>query len=216
MSKTILLTIISIFIVSGCGSSKPPPRPPAPRVPPPPVTSSVPVVSEGKDSQTTLPISTRGLPEEWYVDRPIAEDRFYGVGEGKAMNPSLAKKMATAMARDELSQSIQIQVDNIIKIYMQQSGTGSRSQALNFAEAVTEQSASQAVSYSIVEKSEVGRDNTFYVLVSCPVEQVREIAVKVAKQTLDKDEALYTEFKAREGFKALEAKIRELNGLQNP
>ena len=45
---------------------------------------------------------------KWVTDRPIAEDRFYGVGEGKAMNPSLAKKMATAMARDELSQSIQI------------------------------------------------------------------------------------------------------------
>ena len=43
--NTLLITAVSIFIVSGCGSSKPPPRPPAPRVPPPPVTSSVPVVS---------------------------------------------------------------------------------------------------------------------------------------------------------------------------
>ena len=184
-----ILAIALALILVGCGSN------------PQPVRSG-----STEEIITKKPIySTTGLPE-WFLNPPQAEDVYYGVGTAKKQNPSLAKKTATARARDEIAQAVQVEVNTMLKDFMQESGVGNNAQALEFTESVSKQVASVSLSGSIIEKTDIGRDGTIYVLVKYSVDGARQAALAEVK----KQEALYNEFKAEQSFDELEEAIRNM------
>ena len=144
---------------------------------------------------------------QFFLNPPTAEDAFYGVGTAKKQNPSLAKKTATARARDEIAQAVDVKVSTMIKDFMQESGVGENAQALEFTESVSKQVASQALAGSTILRTEVGKDGTFYVLVSYSLASAIDASINEAK----KEEVLYNEFKARQGFDALEKELGKLD-----
>ena len=135
---SILLTALIVLMVSGCGSSNPPVR------------------SGSTEAPAKQDYSTSGYPD-FFLNPPTAEDAFYGVGTAKKQNPSLAKKTATARARDEIAQAVNVKVSTMLKDFMQESGVGENAQALEFTESVSKQVASQALAGSTILKTEVGK-----------------------------------------------------------
>ena len=185
---SILLTALIVLMVSGCGSSNPPVR------------------SGSTEAPAKQDYSTSGYPD-FFLNPPTAEDAFYGVGTAKKQNPSLAKKTATARARDEIAQAVNVKVSTMLKDFMQESGVGENAQALEFTESVSKQVASQALAGSTILRTEVGKDGTFYVLVSYSLASAIDASINEAK----KEEVLYNEFKARQGFDALEKELGKLD-----
>ena len=144
---------------------------------------------------------------KFFLNPPTAEDAFYGVGTAKKQSRSLAKKTATARARDEIAQAVEVKVNNMLKDFMQESGVGDNAQALEFTESVSKQVANTSLSGAVVKEAAQGDDGMIYVLVEYPLSAVRQTALAEAK----KREAQYTEFKARQSFEDLEKEIAKLN-----
>lgn len=190
MKNTLIITLIIFgnLMITSCGSSSPPVR------------------SGSTEAPAKQDYSTSGFPD-FFLNPPTSEDAFYGVGTAKKQNPSLAKKTATARARDEIAQTVQVKVNNMLKDFMQESGVGENAEALEFTESVSKQVSSQALTGSKIIKTEVAKDGTFYVLVEYALQNAVDASVSEARN----QEALYNEFKARQGFEALEKELNSLN-----
>lgn len=144
---------------------------------------------------------------DWFLNPLTSSEVLYAVGTAKKQNPALAKSSATARARDEIARSVNVKVTNMLKDFMQESGVGDNAQALEFTESVSKQVANASLIGSFVSQIKVGKDGTLYVLVEYPLNQVREAAMAEARR----QEALYNEFKANQGFDELESVIKNLD-----
>lgn len=170
MKKIVILTIVGLLL-TGCASNK---------------------------SGTTEDMAMgRDVPS--WAGGKTAEDAFYGIGFAKKQNPSLAKNAATARARTEISQSVEVKVTSMMKDFMQESGVGETAQALEFSETVTKQTTSNTLTGSVIEDTYFANDGTVWVLVSMPLSSIKQEVLSAAKN----EEALYNEFKASQAFKEL-------------
>ena len=159
----------------------------------------------GPGSGSTEERGSSDMPD-WFLVPPTAEDALYGIGQAKKQNPSLARQTATARARTEISQAVNVKVSSMLKDFMQESGVGDNAQALEFSESVTKQVTANALQGSVVKEAYVAKDGTMFIMVEYPLASLRQDALSSAK----KEEALYNEFKAQQGFDALEQEIGKL------
>jgi len=156
-------------------------------------------------SGSTEESAMKDVPD-WFLNPPKAEGVYYGVGSAKKQNPSLAKNAATARARNEIARAVEAKVSTMLKDFMQESGVGDNAQALEFTEMVTKQVSSVALKGSTIKNTYLTKDGTIYVLVEYPLNALRQATLNEAQ----KQEALYNEFKAKQGFNALEKAIENL------
>jgi len=143
----------------------------------------------------------------WFVMKPPSSpDSLYGVGFAKKQNPMLGKKAATQRARDEISQSVKLQVETLMRDFMSESGIGENAQALEYTESVSNQVTANTLEGSIILHTARTKDGTWYVLVGYSIDSVRNATLEAAK----KEEALFNEFKANQGFDRLESAIKNM------
>lgn len=156
-------------------------------------------------SGSTEESAMKDVPE-WFLTPPEAEDALYGIGSAKKQNPSLARKAAIARARDEIASTVNTKVQSMLKDFMQESGVGENAQALEFTQSVSKQVTDVSLRGSKVKEVYPAKDGTFYALVEYPLQSLRESTLEEAK----KQEALYNEFKAKQGFESLEKEIQNM------
>lgn len=160
------------------------------------------------------PVEQAQCIPEWQINPPAAEDGVYGTGIAKMQAASLSKKTADARARDEVTQSIQVKVQTMMKDFLQQSGIGEEAQALQFSQSVSKQISSQVLYGCKIVKRKVCPDGTWHSLALWPMNQASELKNEIASQTKDlvKNEyALYNEFKAKNGFEELQKELDQLD-----
>ena len=157
------------------------------------------------ESGTTESRKSRDMPD-WAMTRPSMEGIVYGVGQAKKQNPSLAKNVAAQRARDEVAAAVNIRVQSLVKDFMQESGVGERSEALEFTQSVGKGVADATLTGAMIKETYVARDGTYFVLVEYSLDQARRAAIDSAR----KEEALWNEFKADQGFEALEEELAKL------
>lgn len=158
--------------------------------------------SKGGSSESS---AMKDVPE-WFLTHPEAEDAIYGVGMAKKQNPTLARKAAIARARDDVASQVQVKVSGMIKDFMQESGVGENAQALEFTQSVSKQVTDVSMEGSKVKEIYPANDGTIYALVEYPLNSLRQSTLSEAQ----KQEALYNEFKAQQGFEALEEAINKM------
>ena len=190
MSKRILLATLSmsLLILSGCGSSKP---------------------SKSTETLSDQKYSTKKLPK-FYLNPPTSADFYYGVGEAKKSSPSMAKDVAETRARREVAASIETKVSSVVYDFMQESGIGGDARALEFNEVVSKQVVDQVMQGCKVIDRELMKDGNravHYVLMEFPLAS----AISAAKSAIKDQEAMFNEFKARQGLDRLEAELESLN-----
>lgn len=159
----------------------------------------------GPGSGSTEASSLPGAPN-WFLNPPTEEGALYGVGNAKKQNPSLAKNAAAARARTEVANAVEVKVSSMLKDFMQESGVGESAEALEFTQQVTKQVTDQTLQGCVIKSTSVGKDGMVYVLVEYPLTAMRDSALNEARR----QEALYNEFKAEQGFQALEKAIEQM------
>ena len=164
----------------------------------------------GTGSGSTEERGSSDMPD-WFLTPPTAEDAYYGVGQAKKQNPSLTKKTATARARGEINEAISSNVSSLLKDFMQESGVSGNAEATEFSTSVIKQVSSNNLKGSTIEKVYVAKDATIYILVVYSLNAAKQYSLDAAK----KEEALYNEFKANQGFDALEKAINDLDTKPN-
>tara|TARA_Y100001935_G_scaffold254655_1_gene264413 strand:+ start:287 stop:901 length:615 start_codon:yes stop_codon:yes gene_type:complete len=156
----------------------------------------------------TKTISKSDVPD-WYLNPPKYEGLFVGVGDALRPQMSLSKKVATNRARVEISEAVATEVKSVLKDYMQASGIGSEASALEFTESVSKSLSNKVLNGSTIEKTEI-KDGRVFVMVTYDINEVRTIAKETARNAAKKEEALYNEFKARQGFESLDKEFDEM------
>ncbi len=64
-------------------------------------------------------VSCSSSVPKWYLNPPMSEDVFYGVGDANRPQKALSKKVATARARDEVANAVEVKVSTMLKDFMQ-------------------------------------------------------------------------------------------------
>ena len=173
MKKLVFITL-SIIMLVGCASNR---------------------------SGSTEETSTK--TPEWWFNPAASETHFFAFGQAKKQNPSLAQKIATQRARDDISNQVKSTVQNEIRDYMQESGLGENAQALEFSENTTVAISDNVLQGATPDQYAKMKDGTVYVRVSYSKDGVGKALLNAVKR----EEALYNEFKASQAFDRLEKKF---------
>lgn len=150
--------------------------------------------------------TTSNLPA-WFSNLEVDNDIFFGHGMAKKQNPSLGLKTASARARDDIAQQISVKVENLIKDFMQESGIGDNAKSLEFTSSVSKQVVSKVIEGSSPDKQEKANDGTWYVRIRYSKAEARQ----ALEEALDREQALFDEFKAQQSFDELKAEAQNLN-----
>lgn len=152
----------------------------------------------------------RDVPE-WFLSREKSDDVIYGVGMSKKSRLQLSQKAAEAAARAEISQVIETKVSTMLKDFMQDSGVGDNVRALEFTEYVTKTVSSTVQRGAAIDKTHIADDNTVYVRVAYPLNELKNQTKDAIKSNWKNEEALYNEFKAKQAFDSLDDEIDKMD-----
>ena len=153
-------------------------------------------------------IKNKDVPN-WYLNPPKIEGKYVGVGDAKRPQISLSKTVATTRAMAEISRIVETQMTTMLKNYLQASGLGENATALEFTEDVTKSVSSSTLQGCQVERTEI-IDGRVFVMAVYDFEEAKLKAKQAIEIESKRDEALFNEFKARQGFEALEQEINNL------
>lgn len=150
---------------------------------------------------------SKGDVPGWYLNPPQSADKIYGVGASEVMaSIDLARQVADNNARNSLAQTIQVSVQNMLRTYLQQSGTMDNTKAIQFAESVSKQVTNLTLNGVVISKREPKGGKMF------SLAEISQDSIKKALLTAAKDAAAdYAELKAQKAFDALEAEINKGN-----
>ena len=181
MKKFIAISLPLLLLLSACGTSAPKP-----------VTSS------------------KDFPD-WFLNPPQNKDMFYGAGSAMRPQLNLAKKIATARARDELARQISTQVNSVLKDFEKSVGVGMDAQATEVNESALSNTLSRSLQNSRIEKAEM-INGTMFVLVSYNATEAAEAAKAAAKATADRIKAYKEELDANKAWDDLEKSFAKMEG----
>ena len=141
---------------------------------------------------------------KWYIDATCSEGELCGFGEAKKANPSLSRKGATARARAELAEQIEVRVKSLLRDHMEESGVYGNAMASEYTESVIKQVGDQVLEYSIIDDTCVLSDGTFVVRVAWN----KDVAKEATAAAVKREEALYSKFLGEQAFKRLEEETK--------
>lgn len=142
---------------------------------------------------------TNSEKPKWWTDKESkrkTKQSYYGYGQGKSGNPTMARKLAMTRARDEVANSIGIQVQNMIEDFMDSEGN-------DFASSISRQVTNETLNGCFVDKEHEAKDGTVYVRMIYPIDDVK----KSAKAAVRKQEAEYKQYKMQKKLEDLEKAI---------
>ena len=185
--KSFLFAAAPVVLLAACASG---PQPSAP-------AASAAVVAD-----CVYPDGSNEAAPGWICDEPVAGVSVSAVGvfgPTKA-GVSFQKTQATADARGKLAEQFQVQVDKMVKSYFGTTGVGDAETVDSVSQSVLKTVSSETLYGSKVYKSRMGPDGSMYVLVGLDEANTREAAAQAVENSMNKDQALWQEFKAQQGF----------------
>jgi predicted small lipoprotein YifL len=187
LTLILLVGILGVFSMAGCGGKAggsfiPPP-------PPPPEATSAP---------------------EWVDNPPLDDDEFlYAVESGSSRDIGRARRKAMQNARAALALKAEAAVTVMVKSFEEEVGEPADAEVTALFSQVSKSVADQTLrgSGNVKTHKETGElSNTVYVLMELPRENVNAEAVDAIKR----ENTLYNRFRASEGFKEMEHSVNEL------
>lgn len=147
--------------------------------------------------------STDSADPDWWFNPATSETYYYGFAQAKKQNPSLAQKVATARARDEISNQVKAFTRSELRDWTQEAGLGEDAEAMSFTDNTMQTTSNNALEGATPDKYIKRKDGTVFVRVSYPKNKVDKALIQAAKR----DEALFNEFKASQSFKRMDDKV---------
>jgi hypothetical protein len=146
----------------------------------------------------------------WVCDEPVegAAVSAVGVAEKSRAGVNFMKDMAAANARTELARNMKVHVQNLVKQYIETTGTGSSETVDKVLTAVTKQITDQTLVGTRIYKSTTNPSTgSMYVLMGIDDASARKITEDAVKTSMSNDAALWQQFKAQKSQDELAAEI---------
>jgi len=130
-------------------------------------------------SKNTSPENTVNIPE-WYCNIPQEDGIVYGVGVGRSHNQQLARRKAVARATAEILEAAGCMITHPLETEIVKSDATDSTRVHSFIKSVSSQ-ASAYITGVYVEQYFFANDGTCYVLASCPLSGIKEVAIEEMK-----------------------------------
>jgi hypothetical protein len=156
---------------------------------------------------TLLFVACAGSMPKWFLNPPKSDDKIYGVGVSeKTASIQLGRDVAVANARNDLAAKIQVNVQSMLRTFMQQSGNMEESRALAFSESVGKQVVNVMLTGSDITRTEI-RKERYFAQVEISTDSIKKSISAAARNAA----AEFTELKAQGALKDLDSAIDKLN-----
>lgn len=145
----------------------------------------------------------------WVCDAPVEGMAVGAVGAAQKSDagPGFMKQMAATDARVQLAQNMKVQVQNMIKQYVETTGAASKETVDRVNTSVTKQITDQTLQGTKIFRSIVSPDGTMYVLVGLDEVSAQKLTENAIKTSMNNDQAAWQEFRAQKGQEELAADI---------
>ena len=145
----------------------------------------------------------------WVCDAPVEGMTVGAVGTALKSDagPAFMKQMATTDARVQLAQSMKVQVQNMIKQYVEATGAATKETVDRVNTSVTKQITDQTLQGTKVFRSIVAPDGAMYVLVGLDEPSAQKLTESAIKTSMGNDQAAWQQFRAQKGQDELAADI---------
>ena len=157
----------------------------------------------------TFPDSVEISAPAWICDVPVPGWNVTSVGSAAPTDAGydFMKDQAAASARVRLAQQMEVHISNLIKQYVETTGTGDAETVDQVRTSVTKTLVDQDLIGSKIIKSRRSSGGYLYVLVGLDEKASAVNAQKALRTSMGKDEALWQQFKAEKGFDELAEEI---------
>lgn len=193
MSKitNVLLSAVVVMGVSACASTQAPAPAPVEKV-----------------AECVFPGSSTAAPV-WVCDAPVEGVSVSAVGSAAKSDAGIGfmKQMAATDARVQLAQNMKVQVQNMIKQYVETTGAANKETVDRVNTSVTKQITDQTLQGTKIFRSIQAPDGTLYVLVGLDETSAAKLTEAAVKTSMANDQAAWQQFKAQKGQDELAAEI---------
>ena len=147
----------------------------------------------------------------WVCDEPVngVAVSAVGIAEPSKAGVSYMKDMAAADARGRLAEQLKVRVQKMVKRYLGSTGTTDAETVDKAASSTTKTITDQTLIGSKVYKSRMGPNGRLYVLVGLDKDAVAQITKQAVKTSMNNDQALWQQFKAKQSFDEMAKSIAE-------
>ncbi len=166
-----------------------------------------------KDALVAIECAHKDAPEipapAWICNRVHAgmEASAVGFSEKLAAGPSLTETIATTNARVKLAKEIGVQVNNMVKAYIENTGLGKDQSVDRVYTSITKEiTGERLVGAKVIKVTQSPKGGT-YVLMGMNASSVKNAATAAIKSSMNKESALWQQFKAKKGQDELAAGI---------
>ena len=156
----------------------------------------------------TFPNSKEPAPG-WVCDQPVEDMPVTAVGSAAKSDAGheFMKQMAATGARVQLAQNMKVQVQNMIKQYVETTGAASKETVDRVNTSVTKQITDQSLQSTRIVRSVTGPDGTLYVLMGLDESMAQKLTEAAIKTSMNNDQAAWQQFRAKKGQDELAADI---------
>ena len=145
----------------------------------------------------------------WVCGAPVAGVALSAVGysEKSAAGPNYMKQMATTAARVELAQVLSVDLQNMVKQYVETTGAGDAETVDRVNSVVTKQVTEQKLIGSKVVRQMPTPSGGLVVLVGLDPDQAGKVAQDILRTSMKNEAALYQKLESEKSFDELAAEI---------
>jgi hypothetical protein len=163
--------------------------------------------------QCTFPDAADVMAPGWVCDEPVEGVEVYAVGiyEKTAAGLQFQRDQAVAAARVSLAQQMRVHVQNMIKQYAETTGAASSETVDKVNTSVSKVITAETLEGSRLLMSKMSPRGTMYVLVGFDPQLTKKKAADVLKTSMKNDQALWQQFKAKQGQEELAADIAKIS-----
>jgi hypothetical protein len=169
-----------------------------------------------KMKECVFPDSPKQEAPLWVCDAPVEGVAVSAVGmhDKSAAGPAFMKEQAAASARVALAQQMKVTVGNMVKQYVETTGAASSETVDRVNTSVSKLITSETITGSRVFRSVTSPNGAIYVLVGLDPTVTKEAVAKVLKTSMNNDQALWQQFKAKKGQDELADEIAKMKTMQ--
>lgn len=145
----------------------------------------------------------------WICDEPVEGLTVSSVGSAtkSAAGPGFMKQMAAADARVQLAQNMKVQVQNMVKQFVETTGAADDETVDRVNTSVSKLITDETLVGTRIYKSRSAPDGTLFVLVGLDSNSVQEIAEHALKTSMNNERALWQKFQAKKAQDELAEEI---------
>jgi len=167
---------------------------------------------DGEVADCVFPDAPGTAAPGWVCDQPVEGIEVSAVGSAdkSGAGHDFMKSMAATSARVQLAQNLKVQVQNMVKQYVETTGAADSETVDKVLTSVSKQITNETLIGTKIFKVRTSPTGALYVLVGMDSSSVEQASKNALRTSMNNERALWQQFKAQKGQDELAADISKM------